>query len=120
MVPSGVEALALDANFDTLVPLEQVQGDAAQVCEGMPPGNSRKVASHFRLVRPNNATSVQLSAPQITAITAMTMMSDRLSGKREASPTRGGIYQANRKRPPRPPNGRDLRKKMRWPWAFTD
>ena len=42
----------------------------------MPWGNSRKVANHACLARPNSSTALHPSAPPITAQTAIVSMSD--------------------------------------------
>jgi hypothetical protein len=42
---------------------------------GMPSGRSRNVASHARFALPNCAACTHPSAPQMTAITAVTIMS---------------------------------------------
>jgi hypothetical protein len=45
--------------------------------EGMPLGKSKKVRNQTSLAFPNSSISTQLSAPQITAHTAITMISSR-------------------------------------------
>ena len=47
-------------------------------CDGIPFGSSKRLSSHSRLSFPNCSISGQLSAPQMTAQTAMIMISINL------------------------------------------